>query len=36
MRFELNSYENKIPLDKCYEMLEILVSFYDDLMSFLK
>ena len=30
MKFELYSYENKIPLNKCYEMLDILVSFYDE------
>ena len=30
MKYELYSYENKIPLDKCYEMLQILISFYDE------
>ena len=29
MKYELYSYENKIPINKCHEMLDILVKFYD-------
>lgn len=31
MKSEIYSYENKISLDKCNQMLDILVSFYNDL-----
>lgn len=31
MKSEIYSYENKVSLDKCNQMLDILVSFYNDL-----
>ena len=30
IRFELFSYDNKIPREKCFGMLDILVKFYND------
>ena len=28
--FELYSFDNKVPIEKCFEMLNILADFYDD------